>query len=137
MGNEQGDDSESSWQIDLAICGPWLLCCCCNCERKVVEVYAAATCERMGESESDEGIENDGREFVLTITVHVEKAATGGHMVGGNLVRMVVHAVIAQEPLRSQEMIAMLTSVVSAGPSGTPSPPVVTVWLQMMEIVSL
>ena len=58
-------------------------------------------------------------------------------MVGVHLVRMVVHAVIAQEHLRSQEMIAMLTSVVSAGQSGTPSPPVVTVWLQIMEIVSL
>jgi len=103
----------------------------------VLEVYAAVTCEPMGESESDEGIENDGREFVLTITVHVEKAATGEHMVGVHLVRMVVHAVIAQEHLRSQEMIAMLTSVVSAGQSGTPSPPVVTVWLQIMEIVSL
>ena len=102
-----------------------------------MEVYAVVTCERMGESESDEGIENDGREFVLTITVHVEKAATGEHMVGVHLVRMVVHAVIAQEHLRSQEMIAMLTSVVSAGKSGTLSPLVVMVWLRMMEIVSL
>ena len=103
----------------------------------MLEVYAVVTCERMGESESDEGIENDGREFVLTITVHVEKAATGEHMVGVHLVRMVVHAVIAQGHLRSQETVAMLKSVVSAGQSGTPSPPVVTVWLRIMEIASL
>ena len=99
----------------------------------MLEVYAAAY-------GSVEGIENDGREFVLTTTrvhVHVEKAATGEHMVGVHLVRVVAYALIAQEHLRSQEMIAMLTSVVSAGPSGTPSPPVVTVWLRMMEIVSL
>ena len=70
----------------------------------MLEVYAAVTCEHMGESESDEGIENDGREFVLTTTrvhVHVEKAATGEHMVGVHLVRVVAYAVIAQEHLRT------------------------------------
>ena len=54
----------------------------------------------MGESEFDEGIENDGREFVLTTTgihVHVEKAVT-----------VVAYAVIAQDHLRSQEMVPKL-----------------------------
>ena len=58
-------------------------------------------------------------------------------MVGVHLVRAVAYAVIAQEHRRSQETVAMLKSVVSAGPSETPSPPVVTVWLRIMEIVSL
>ena len=105
----------------------------------MLEVYAAVTCERMGESESDEGTENDGREFVLTTTrvhVHVEKAATGEHMVGVHLVRVVAYAVIAQEHLRPQEMVAMLKSAVSARQSGTPSP-VMMAWLRIMEIVSL
>jgi len=101
----------------------------------VLEVYAAVTCECMGESESDEGIEKDGREFVLTTTrVHVEKAATGKHMVGVHLVRVVAYALIAQEHLRSQEMVARLKSVVSARP---PTRPAMMGWLRIMEIASL